>query len=351
MSNTNRIFLTVVLALTLFGMYKLYAPFLMDIIIASLLAVAMNSINIFILRWVKYPLISAGLTTLVLLLLFFVPMGYAATMLTSSLLTLDITSIIDSLTTSLASLHLHLPDALDFIKPDIEEYLSTLDKSAIAAQIVQYASSAGRMSAGFVKDAALIVIFFFFAIYYGKTLSLYFKSVMPIDVVEANGLFFEVSNVMSVVFYSVILTAILEGFLFACVAGAYGYNAIMLGILYGFASLVPIIGGALVWVPTALMQFSSGDTTGAVVISIYSFLGIGIVDNFVKPLIIKYVNQWLVATRVYFNTLLIFFSIIAGLASFGFWGVILGPALTTFCISLLKLFRIIKEREKAAETK
>jgi len=343
MINSNRLFLFVVLVLTLFGMFKLYSPFLLDITIASLLAVAMNSINLFIQKFVKVPLISAILTTLVLLLLFFAPIAYAATMLTNSLLDVD-AAFIEKVTVSISSLHLSLPKSLSSLAPDMESYLSGFDKSAVAAQFVHYATIAGKMSAGFLKDMVLIVIFFFFATFYGKNLAEYFKSVMPIDQKEVNDVFFEVTNVMSVVFYSIILTAILEGVLFAFLALAYGYNAAMLGILYGFASLIPVIGGALVWLPLSLIQLSSGDSVGAVVIAIYSFVGIGIVDNFIKPLIIKYVNKMLLKTPAYFSTLLIFFSIIAGLASFGFWGMILGPALTTFFISLLKLFRLIKER-------
>ncbi|MDR2080270.1 MAG: AI-2E family transporter [Campylobacteraceae bacterium] len=342
MNADNRFFILAVFLLTLYGMFKLYSPFLLDITIASLLAIAMSSINIFIQRFVKFPFLSAILTTLILLLLFFAPISYAATTLTNSLIHIN-DDFIEKAVAFLSNIKLSLPQSLNFLEHDIDGYFANLDKAAIAAKVVSYATFIGKMSAGFLKDMVLIVIFFFFATYYGKTLSAYFQSVMPINQKEANAIFFEVANVMSVVFYSIILTAILEGILFAFIGMAYGYNALMLGILYGFASLIPVIGGALVWLPLSLIELSNGNTTSAVIIALYSFIGIGAVDNFVKPLIIKYVNKILLKTPVYFNTLLIFFSIIAGLASFGFWGMILGPAITTFFISLLKLFRIIKE--------
>ena len=38
------------------------------------------------------------------------------------------------------------------------------------------------------------------------------------------------------------------------------------------------------------------------------------------------------------NELIIFFAIIAGLATFGFWGMILGPAITAFLLTIMKLF-------------
>ncbi|MDR2790096.1 MAG: AI-2E family transporter [Campylobacteraceae bacterium] len=339
----NRFFILSVFLLTLYGMVKLYSPFLLDITIASLLAIAMSSINTFVQKFVKFPFLSAFLTTLILLLLFFAPISYAATTLTNSLIHVN-DDFIEKTVTFLSDIKLSLPQSLSFLEPDIDGYFTNIDKAAIAAKVVSYATFIGKMSAGFLKDMVLIIIFFFFATYYGKTLSAYFQSVMPISKKEADAVFSEVANVMSVVFYSIILTAILEGVLFAFIGMAYGYNALMLGILYGFASLIPIIGGALVWLPLSLLEFSNGNTASAIVIAMYSFLGIGAVDNFVKPLIIKYVNKMLLKTPVYFNTLLIFFSIIAGLASFGFWGMILGPAITTFFISLLKLFRSIKEK-------
>ncbi|MDR0408457.1 MAG: AI-2E family transporter [Campylobacteraceae bacterium] len=347
--NGNRLFLSGVLILTLYAMFRLYSPFLMDIAIASLLAVAMNSINIFIQKFVKIPVLSAVLTTLVLLLLFFAPIGYAATTLTNSLMHVNY-DLIEEMVTFLSNVKLSLPESLSFLEPDIDGYFANLDKAAITAKAVSYATFIGKMSAGFLKDMILIVIFFFFATYYGKNLSAYFISVIPINPKEANSIFFEVANVMSVVFYSIILTAILEGILFAFIGMTYGYNGLMLGILYGFASLIPIVGGTLVWAPLSLIEFSNGNTTAAIVIALYSFVGIGAVDNFIKPLIIKYVNKLLLKTPVYFNTLLIFFSIIAGLASFGFWGMILGPAITTLFISLLKLFRIVKEKSLKDET-
>ncbi|MDR3347338.1 MAG: AI-2E family transporter, partial [Helicobacteraceae bacterium] len=189
-------------------------------------------------------------------------------------------------------------------------------------------------------------VFFFFATYYGKRLAAYFQGVLPMNKKEANDIFMEVANVMSVALYSIVLTAILEGVLFSFVGVVYGYDPLLLGILYGFGSLVPIVGGALIWLPLALAELAKGNIISAFVIAFYSFIVIGAVDIFIKPIIITYVNRILVKTPVYFNELLIFFSIVAGLASFGFWGMILGPAITTFFISLLKLHRSIKERSE-----
>jgi len=36
--------------------------------------------------------------------------------------------------------------------------------------------------------------------------------------------------------------------------------------------------------------------------------------------------------------MLIFFSILAGMSSYGFWGMILGPAITSFLIAISKVY-------------
>ena len=94
------------------------------------------------------------------------------------------------------------------------------------------------------------------------------------------------------------------------------------------------------WLPFMIYEFSIGDSSYAIFIAIYSIVVISVIaDTFVKPLIIKEINMRLLKeddTRM--NELVIFFAIIAGLATFGFWGMILGPAITAFFLTILKLF-------------
>ncbi len=157
---------------------------------------------------------------------------------------------------------------------------------------------------------------------------------------------------MSIVFYSILITAILEGALFAIIAMMYGQDGLLFGILYGFASLIPIVGGALMWVPLALYEYANGNTVAAIVISVYSIVIISIVaDTFIKPIIIEYVNDVMIKTPTKINALIIFFAILAGLTTFGFWGMIIGPAITTFFISFLKIYKVLMEEDQDAVLK
>ena len=185
----------------------------------------------------------------------------------------------------------------------------------------------------------MILIFFFFYTLYSTTFSAFIKELLPIKKEDSNILFYESSNVMTVVLYSILVTAIFEGFLFGIFLTYFGYDGLLFGVLYGFASLIPVIGGIIMWLPIVIFEATTS-VTNAFIIAIYSIVVISIVaDTFIKPLIIKYINKKIVKTPTSVNELLIFFSIVAGLSTFGFWGMIIGPAMVTFFISIMNLLK------------
>jgi predicted PurR-regulated permease PerM len=149
----------------------------------------------------------------------------------------------------------------------------------------------------------------------------------------------EISSTMEVVFYSILVTAIFEGVLFGLMVSYFGFNGLLFGLIYGFASLIPIVGGTIVWVPVALYAWSNNDANTAIFIALYSIIIIAVIaDTFVKPWIIKVIKEDLLKSTIEINELVIFFSIIAGMSSYGFWGMILGPAITSFLIAISKVY-------------
>lgn len=280
--------------------------------------------------------------TVVLGLLFFAPIVYAINASTAIVNNFD-PAVVDKIV-GLKN-NFVLPDFLGFAKPMVEEFLGSLDSQTIAKDIVSFATTILQKSAGFFKDMFLILVFYFFGNLYSKELVKFLKDILPF---EKNSTFYmEISNVMSVVFYSTLLTAVLEGALFAFLVMFFGYDGLLFGILYGFASLVPVIGGLIMWLPLAMYEYASGNTSTAIIIVVYSIVVISIIaDTFLKPMIIKYVQNDIIKSQRKINEIIVFFSIIAGLTTYGFWGMILGPAITTFFISLARIYQVVLDEEK-----
>ena len=338
----RKYFLLGLFILVLYGVWYLYRPFLFPMFIATLLALATSNLNVFFAKYIRFKVPLALLMTLVLGLLFFAPIVYAINASTAIVNNFD-PAVVDKIIG--LKKNFVLPDILGFAKPAIEDFLSSLDSQDITKDIVSFATTVLQKSAGFFKDMFLILVFYFFGNLYSKELVKFIKDILPFD--RKSTFFVEISNVMSVVFYSTLLTAILEGSLFAFLVMFFGYDGLLFGILYGFASLVPVIGGLIMWLPLAMYEYASGHTTAAIIIVLYSIIVISIVaDTFLKPMIIKYVQTDIVKSQKKIHEIIVFFSIIAGLTTFGFWGMILGPAITTFFISLTRIYQVVLDEEK-----
>ena len=332
-------FLIALTAVTIFFIFELFSPFLKPIIVALLLAVATNSLNIYLKKYIPNPFVSSTFMTILLTAIFFIPVLYCIFSFASLINKIDQQALIKIYEVTLQWVQ-NMPEDFNFIKEQLNTILQKVDIPEFIQKLFSIGAFLGKNSAKFIIDMVMILIFYFFFNFYSTQLSHYFKDAMPLKKEDSNALFYESSNVMSVVLYSILATAVFEGFLFGFFISFFGYDGILLGVLYGFASLIPVVGGLLMWLPVAVYEMFAGSMTNALIIIAYSILVISLIaDTFIKPVIIKYINQKVVKTPTKVNELLIFFSIVAGLSTFGFWGMIIGPAMVTFFISLIQLLK------------
>lgn len=332
-------FVGILFATSLYWMYFLYTPFLLVITIAALLAISTANLQNLLESIFSSKLLAALISSFLLAALFFAPLGYFLATLTIKLNNLE-PETFANVETYIRSFIATPPEYLLFLKPYAVDIVKEIDINSLTSNAIQIATKIGSFSAGFLKNAFLVIIFYFFVQYNGTSIIQFLKRVVQMSIEETTVLGKELSSVMSVVFYSILINAMFQGVLFGVAISIMGYNGILFGIMYGFASLVPLIGGVVMWLPFMLYEFSLGNTNQAIFIAIYSIVAISIVaDTFMKPLIIKEINERLLkAEDARMNELVIFFSIIAGLSTFGFWGMILGPAITAFFLTILKLF-------------
>ncbi len=316
------------------GAYAVYKPFLLSMIVAMLLTMATYNLTKRVTKRFNSRKISTVIMTLLMILIIFVPIVYITTIGVEYVRHIDKQTLKTMIHTA-DEFFGHIPYLNNWTSDYFSEdkILSSIQSSA------HYLASLGSAGLDFVKNMLLVVLFYFVINLYGDRLFELIRLLMPVSRIKSTRMIHEVSSTMEVVFYSAIATAILEGVLFGLFARNYGFDGLLLGILYGFSSLIPVIGGALVWVPTALYSWSQIDERSAWAIAIYSVVVISIIaDTFVKPVIIKVIKEDLLKSAVQINEMVIFFSILAGIGSYGVWGMILGPAITAFLIAMTKVY-------------
>ncbi|MBD3809922.1 MAG: AI-2E family transporter [Sulfuricurvum sp.] len=319
------------------GMYILYQPFWMSIIVATLLAISTHQIQLGFLHLTKSRFWASTLSTLMLGVLFFAPLGYFLFHISVMLQNID-PSMMSTMEVQFRGWLTHLPPEFSQFEAKIEASLAKFDPTAFSKNIIDYASKIGSFAMSFLSGTLFILIFYFIAQYYGRDIFEFFKRSAHFPQQESTLIMFEMRSSMSVVFYSILATAVFEGALFGIAVEYMGYNGLLFGIMFGFASLIPVVGGVMMWLPFTLFELSLGNIENAIFIALYTIIIISIIaDTFVKPIIIKVINQRLIKPHEKINELIIFFAIIAGLTTFGFWGMIIGPAITVLFLTLMKI--------------
>ena len=326
--------ITALFFLAIIGTYNVYEPFVLSWVVAMLLTMATFNLTKTLVGYTDSAHMSAAIATSLLTLLLFAPIVYLATLGVEYISQIDSAGIKDTIHT-LKAMMADLP----FLSNLNEQYLNDEKITSYIQESTSYVTVAGGAGLGFMKNMFFVVVFYFFINYYGSHFFDVILALLPVSPARGVKMMEEVSATMEIVFYSVIVTAIFEGFLFGIIMSYFGFNGLFFGVIYGFASLIPIVGGIIVWAPVSLYVWTKIDSQTALVIAGYSVIMISIIaDTFIKPMIINVIKEDLLKSTIQINSIVIFFSIIAGMSTYGFWGMILGPAVTSFLIAITKVY-------------
>lgn len=128
-----------------------------------------------------------------------------------------------------------------------------------------------------------------------------------------------------------LIIASLQGLLGGLLFAILGLNApVFWGVVMAFFALLPLVGSWVVWIPAALWLVATGQLGKAVILAAAGALVVGSVDNVLRPA--------LLAGRAQMNGLLMFVSLLGGVAVFGLLGLILGPLVVALAAGLLEAY-------------
>ena len=128
------------------------------------------------------------------------------------------------------------------------------------------------------------------------------------------------------------LLAVIQGMIASL--GYYLFDApsvLLFGFLTCFATIIPIVGTALVWIPLAAYMAISGDWPHALGLVLYCGLIVTNIDN-----LIRFILQKKLADT---HPLITIFGVFIGLPLFGFMGIIFGPLLLSVFLVCVNIFK------------
>jgi predicted PurR-regulated permease PerM len=103
------------------------------------------------------------------------------------------------------------------------------------------------------------------------------------------------------------------------------------GIMTGIFSFIPVVGSAIIWIPAALFLLGNEQTVSGILLILYGFLIISMMDN-----IFRFAFQKKFADVHPLNTVM---GVILGIKLFGVPGILFGPLLISYFIILLKMYK------------
>ena len=138
-----------------------------------------------------------------------------------------------------------------------------------------------------------------------------------------------VAAVTRAVVFGSLLTALVQGVLVAIGFALVGLpSPVVFGAVAAVASLIPLIGTALVWVPAVGVLFLQGRWVAALLLAAWSVAVVSSADNVVRPLFIS--------GRAQISTLPVFLGLMGGLSAFGPIGLVVGPVVVALTLALLR---------------
>lgn len=178
----------------------------------------------------------------------------------------------------------------------------------------------------------LMTFIFFFVIQDQKKIFDYIFHLSPLSNTHEQILIQKIKAVAKSAILGTLMTALSQGTAGGIAFAICGLPGFFWGAVMSFASLIPFVGTALIWVPAVVWLFLSGSWPFALFLTVWSVVVVGTIDNLVRPLFMK--------EAAGMGTLMIFFSILGGLNFFGITGLLYGPIVFGLTIVLLYIYEL-----------
>lgn len=231
----------------------------------------------------------------------------------------------------------HALQALDFGNvSDIETRLTSFFLQA-SQSIATQAFSIGQNTAWFVISLGIMLYLLFFLFRDGPTLTGQIRRASPLGERQTDHILEKFTSVVKATVKGNVIIALIQGAIGGVAFWLLGLQAALLwAVLMAMASLLPAVGAALIWAPTALYLLLLGDYLRAGILFAVGLFIISTVDNFLRPP--------LVGRGTLLPDYAVLISTVGGLSLVGMNGFVIGPLIAALFVAVWTLFADEKVR-------
>ena len=223
------------------------------------------------------------------------------------------------------------PTGVVLTAEDVSDRLTTAGVR-LGAFFYKQGVSVAKGLAQFVFGFIFWVVVIFYLLVDGGTARKWFGDTLPMPIDEQRLLSERFMEMASSLVVGNGLAGIIQGVAGGVVFAAAGLpGPVLWGAVMGVLAFIPVIGISIVFIPAFLILLIAGETTKAFVVFVPLALIATVVEYWLKPM--------LVGRRGQMHTLLVFLSLIGGLAAYGAVGILVGPLMMTAFLTLVSIYR------------
>lgn len=212
------------------------------------------------------------------------------------------------------------------------DLLSSENLTMITSNITKVVQLLIGQISSFLINSFVLLFVLYFMLLGRKTMESYVYDILPFrnenkkEVIKSTKIMVT-SNAIGIP-----LLALIQGFIAMIGYFIFGTpDPVIFAFLTCFATILPLIGTALVWFPLAVYLALTGDWTNAIGLTIYALVVISNIDNLIRFLLQKKLADT--------HPMITIFGVVLGLSLFGFWGVIFGPLLLSLFLLCFDMFK------------
>ncbi|MEO6220678.1 MAG: AI-2E family transporter [Ginsengibacter sp.] len=187
-------------------------------------------------------------------------------------------------------------------------------------------------TANFLTNLLLMFFILYYMLVHGVKMEKYLHNIMPLKESNRELLESETNIMIRANAIGIPLLALIQGLIAAFGFWIFGVNDFGLwGFLTGVASLIPIVGTGIIWVPLTVYLLAINHVWQGIGLGIYSLVILTNIDYVARITVLRKIGD--------VHPVITILGVIIGLSMFGFLGLVFGPLLISYFIVLVRIYR------------
>lgn len=325
-------FIGVLVAITIVFLWML-RPYIYPVFWAAVLASLFQPVYKRLERKLKRSGLAASLTLVIVVLVFLIPLSGLVSLIAQQAYSVykdfgNQTTI--ATITSAVEGYMQWPVVDRLVgEMNIQEQVSKWGAS-ISRFVYEFATRSGQNTARVIIQFFIMLYTLYYFLRDGRKIMEKLVYLIPLGDTYEKALFNRFVSTARATLKGTLVIGVVQGLIGTIAFLITGVPAsVFWGLIMIILSIIPGIGAAIILLPAAVIMFITGNIWQGVVIVI-ALVASSIIDNVLRgPLVGKDAQM---------HPLLIFFATLGGLLSFGISGVVIGPIITAFFLSIWEIY-------------